>query len=290
MSKIEEQPKPAGSLLLAFQVKHKHCLVIGSGNVALSRIEHLIRAEALITVIAGPPGGNVCPEIRAYAESGKVYKFIERDYEPSDLTMYENVNKFTDVDQILDPELYALIKLQVYNEVFAIVCCCIDNYKLLEKIYYQCKYLRLPVNIADKPPLCDFYFGLMYNQDNLQIMVSTNGKLPRLLRMVKDNIAKEFDGIDLNKAVENLGLIRLRLRNLIPIDDDDVLNIDTRMNWIKCLTDFFTLKEWLELELVPPSSAPPYDNRHKYIDNIIKYFPDYPPSDFEEFKQVVITD
>lgn len=288
MSTLTEAPKPAGLLLLAFQVKGKHCLVIGGGNVALSRVEHLIRANAKITVITG--GGNVCQEMKDYAANGKIHKLVEREFKLTDLTMYENVNKFSDVDQISDAASFDLIKSLVYNEIFAIVCCCIDNYALLEKIYYQCKYLRLPVNIADKPPLCDFYFGLMYNQENLQIMVLTNGKLPRLSRIVKDNIAKEFDGIDLNKAVENLGLIRLRLRNLIPIDDDDVLNIDTRMNWIKTLTDFFTLKQWLELELIPPSSAPPYDNRHKYIDNIIKYFPDYPPSDFEEFKLVVICD
>lgn len=276
--------KPKGSLLLAWQVKDKHCLVIGSGDVALSRILHLQRANAKITVVTGTL--KIHPDIKKLNDDGALHQLLERDYLSSDLTIYENIHNSVADFELIEPEHYDLIDKQVKNEIFAIVCCCIDDYELSTKIYYQCKYLRLPVNIADKPPLCDFYFGSMFNQDNLQIMISTNGKSPRLSKMIKDNIAKEFDGIDLNHAVENLGLIRSRLRELIVVDDD-LVSIDTRMNWIKTLTDFFSLKQWSELNLVPPSSAPPYDNRFIYIDKIIKYFPDYPPQDFEEFKKIL---
>jgi len=169
----------------------------------------------------------------------------------------------------------------VKNEVFANVCCCIDDYELSTKIYYQCKFLRLPVNIADKPPLCDFYFGSMFNQDNLQIMISTNGKSPRLLKLIKDNIAKQFEGIDLNKAVENLGLIRARLRETVVIDDD-LVSIDTRMTWIKKLTDFFTLRQWSDLELVHGDN-----DRFERVDKIIKYFPEYPPQDYDSFRLAI---
>lgn len=284
------ETKPKGSLLLAWQVKDKHCLVIGAGNVALSRIQHLIRAQAKITVITGQ--GNVDPQILQLDKEGKIHKLLKRDYEASDLTMYENLLSINfhnlNLDDLTD-DTYAAID-QKLSESFEIVCCCIDDYDQSLKVYYQCKVLKLNVNIADKPKYCDFYFGSMYNQDNLQIMVSTNGQSPRLSRMVKDNIANQFDNIDLNKAVENLGLIRSRLRNLIPVDDNDVMSIDTRMNWVKTLTDFFTLKQWSEIDLIPQSSKPPYDNRHIYVDNIIKYFPDYPPNDFEEFKEAVLSD
>ncbi|ODV79375.1 siroheme synthase middle domains-like protein [Suhomyces tanzawaensis NRRL Y-17324] len=273
-----------GSLLLAWQVRDKHCLVIGSGEVALSRILHLIRAQAKITVVAG--SRDIHPEIVALHEKRQLFKLIRREYQTPDLTIYENIHHtIADIDTI-GPENYAQIDHQVKNETFAIVCCCIDDYELSTNIYYQCKYLRLPVNIADKPPMCDFYFGSMFNQENLQIMISTNGKSPRLSKLIKDNIAKEFEGIDLNHAVENLGLIRSRLRETIVIDDD-LVSIDTRMNWIKTLTDFFSLKQWSEVDLIPASSAPPYDNRFRYVDNIIKYFPDFPPKDYDEFVKVV---
>lgn len=258
-----------GSLLLAWQVKDKHCLVIGSGDVALSRIQHLITAQAKITVITGT--SKLHPKILQLNEQGKIFNLVQRDYQSNDLTLYENINsRVNDLDLVTEDN-YKFIDQQVFQEVFAVVCCCIDDYELSTKIYYQCKYLRLPVNIADKPNLCDFYFGSMINQDNLQIMISTNGKSPRLSRMIKENIAKEFEDVDLNKAIENLGLIRSRLREMILIDDD-LMTIDTRMTWIKNLTDFFSLKEWSELDLIPPSSTPPHDNRFQYIDNIINFF------------------
>lgn len=280
--------KPEGSLLLAWQVKNKHCLVIGAGEVALSRVHHLIRANARITVITG--AAKTHPEIQKLHEEGKIYSLLERNYKTEDLTLYEKIsNLIIDVGSIT-PAMYPQLDNMVKNEEFAIVCCCIDDYELSTQIYYQCKYLRIPVNIADKPPLCDYYFGSMFNQENLQIMVSTNGKSPRLSKLIKDNIAKEFKDIDLNKAVENLGLIRSRLRSKMAadlLDDNDLTNIEVRMTWIKTLTDFFSLKQWSEITLIPPSSKPPFDNRFQYIDRIIKYFPDYPPNDFEEFKRVI---
>ncbi|PVH23618.1 hypothetical protein CXQ85_003908 [Candidozyma haemuli] len=233
--------KHPGSLLLAWQVKDKHCLVIGGGDVALSRVHHLIRAQAKITVVSGP---NVHPEILELEEKGELYKLLKRDYEPEDLQMYESkeqlsLESFKDIDE----SHYAQIDDQVKNQVFACVCCCIDDPVLSGKVYYQSKYLRLPVNIADKPPMCDFYFGSMFNQDALQIMISTNGKSPRLSKMIKDDIAKQFAGIKLNDAVDTLGDIRANLRAR-KLQDNSLETIEKRMEWIKKLTDFFTLRQW----------------------------------------------
>lgn len=280
---MSEDTETKGSLLLAWQVKDKHCLVIGSGNVALSRIVHLVRANAKITVITGE--GNIDPEILQLNKQGKIFKLISRNYQPSDLTMYEDSNlnlKNLDLDN-LSPEVYEKIDNYVYNQRFETVCCCIDDYDTSLKVYYQCKLLKLNVNIADKPKYCDFYFGSMYNQKNLQIMVSTNGKSPRLSKIVKDRIAKEFDDIDLNKAVENLGFVRSRLKIHVPINENDVESIEDRMNWVKTLTDFFSLRQWSELDLISSHE----DNKYIYVDNIVKYFPGFPPNDFEEFKKIL---
>ncbi|CAK9438941.1 uncharacterized protein LODBEIA_P31650 [Lodderomyces beijingensis] len=271
----------SGSLLLAWQVKDKHCLVIGSGEVALSRINHLIVAQAKITVITGLTKG-VHPSILDLNKQGKLYRLIQRNYDPAgnDLTMYEqttsgngNGNNKLNYKHVT-PEDYSHIS-RLVNDTFACVCCCIDDYELSTKIYYQCKLLRLAVNIADKPPLCDFYFGSMINQDNLQIMISTNGKSPRLSKMIKDNIANEIVNIDLNRAIENLALIRSRLRKQ-KLVDDDLVTIETRMNWIKTLTDFFTLKQWSVLTF-----------KDSDADKIIGYFPEFPPRDYQQFKEAI---
>ncbi|CAH2354237.1 siroheme biosynthesis protein Met8p [[Candida] railenensis] len=261
----------AGSLLLAWQVKNKRCLVIGGGDVALSRVHHMIKAEASITVVTGT--GNVHPEIIELHSKGLIYQLLERDFRTEDLSMYEkpsNLNpQLVKVSEILSASQFEEIRQAVQDQVFAVVCCCIDDYDLSTQIYYQCKFLRLPVNIADKPPMCDFYFGSMYNQDNLQIMISTNGMSPRLSKLIKDNIARQFDGIDLNRAIENLGLLRARLRALV-ITKDDLTSIDERMQWIKSVTDYFSIRQWSELELSEGNA-----------DAIVRLYPSFPPREYD---------
>ena len=48
------------------------------------------------------------------------------------------------------------------------------------------------------------------------------------------------------------------------------------MNWIKSLTDFFTLREWSLLDIDEESAG-----------RIVSYFPDFPPNDYEKFSQVL---
>ena len=103
-------------------------------------------------------------------------------------------------------------------------------------------------------------------------MISTNGKSPRLLKMIKDDIAKQFAGLNLNEAVDNLGRIRARLREKLPEDDLDT--IDARMQWIKTLTDFFSLRQWSQLELTEQN-----------IDRIVEAYPQHPPKNYEAFQE-----
>lgn len=237
--------------------------------MGLSRVHHLIRANATITVVTGD---KTHPDLMELNNQGKIYRLLERPYLPLDLTMYEHpspikVNTYQDIGE----QHYKDIDDAVMNQQFATVCCCIDDPEVSTQVYYQCKYLRIPVNIADKPPLCDFYFGSMFNQDALQIMISTNGKSPRLLKMIKDDIARQFADVRLNDAVDTLGAIRAGLRAK-KLPDNSLATIDARMQWIKKLTDFFTLRQWSLVTL-----------DENGVDRVIDTYPGFPPSDYEEF-------
>lgn len=278
MKKEEANSKKtnSGSLLVAWQVRERHCLVIGGGEVAFSRVEHLLRAGAKITVVAGQSDKGIHRGILDLHEKGLLHCLIERNYEPLDLSMYETqaqTRPQLSVNTKLEEKDFELLDEEIKNRIFAIVCCCIDDYELSKLIYYQCKILRLPANIADKPHLCDFYFGSMINKGSLQVMVSTNGKSPRLLRMVKDTIAEQLVDLDLDKAAENLGAIRKKLRETVVVNDD-IASIDTRMQWIKDLTDLFTIKEWCKLNLSGAENA-------SKVQKIVDFFPDLPPQQFD---------
>lgn len=270
------EPKPKdttpGSLLLAWQVKDKHCLVIGGGDVALSRVDHLIRAHAKITVVLGD---KLHPDLEQRHADGLLHALLERPYTLLDLTMYEepplwSVASYKDIGE----QHYKAIDELVVNQHFACVCCCIDDPVLSTQVYYQCKYLRIPVNIADKPPMCDFYFGSMFNQDALQIMISTNGKSPRLSKMIKDDITKRFSAMRMNDAVDNLGAIRAALRQKILGADLDSIN--ARMLWIKDLTDFFDIEQWSKVPLTDAGIA-----------RIVATYPEFPPKDYKEFTDFI---
>lgn len=254
------------SLCLAWQVSGKHCLVIGAGEVAVSRINHLIRANAKITVITGD--GEIHSDFESLRD--KLYNVVERSYKLGDLKMYEEELEVRDDLDELD---YEKIDKYLHENRFEVVCCCIDDHKLSTKIYYQCKLAGLNANIADKPKLCDFYFGSMINKESLQIMVSTNGKSPRLLKLIKDNILKSLDG-DANRAIENLNAVRSKLRQKLP--QEDVKTIELRMSWIKQLTDFFSIKQWGDINI-----------DDKIADKIVSFYPNYPPSDYEQFKELL---
>jgi len=54
-----------------------------------------------------------------------------------------------------------------------------------EKIYYDCKARNILVNIADNPPLCDFYMGGIVTKGNLKVAISTNGKSPTMAKRLR---------------------------------------------------------------------------------------------------------
>lgn len=234
--------------------------MVGAGDVALSRIDHLLVANAKITVVSG---NDIHPTILKYEELGLLEKLIRRNFKLSDLIMYEPkgirekinaMNKIEegdeDDDEIkpLDVEEVKLIQ-DFENLKFKMILTCVNNYPLSLRIWQQCKILQLDVNLADKPKNCDFYFGSIYRQGPLQIMISTNGKSPRLCNRIKNKIlVPTFENLNLDKAVENLGYLRNKLRNEIhPGEETEI--IKERMEWNKKITDFYTIQEWCEMEI-----------------------------------------
>lgn len=99
---------------------------------------------------------------------------------------------------------------------------------LSSSIYTACHEARIPVNIADVPPECDFYFGSVVRRGPVQIMVSTNGKGPRLARRVREIIEGALP-VGLQGAVERTGMLRMALRRRDAGTDD--ASIKKRMDW-----------------------------------------------------------
>jgi precorrin-2 dehydrogenase / sirohydrochlorin ferrochelatase len=102
----------------------------------------------------------------------------------------------------------------------------VDDPAASTAIYKLCQEKRIPANIADVPPECDFYFGSVHRDGPLQIMVSTNGKGPRIAALIRRYIAKALPP-NAGNAIEAIGRLRVKLRDVAP----DPEASPKRMGW-----------------------------------------------------------
>ncbi|KAK6196851.1 hypothetical protein LQW54_011114 [Pestalotiopsis sp. IQ-011] len=214
--------KGGGSLILAWQIKNKHVLVVGGGEVAAGRILNVLDADALVTLIC--PSSGLNPEVR-YRVSQGVVKHIDRVFEPADLESLPHPSG--------DPEKTGAPDM---------VLVAIDDPAASTQIWKLCKKLRIAANIADVPPECDFYFGSVHRDGPLQIMVSTNGKGPRLAAALRKYIASSLPN-GVGNAIEQIGRLRMELRKVAP----DTNQGPKRMSWMSKVSDQLTWDQMCEL-------------------------------------------
>lgn len=102
----------------------------------------------------------------------------------------------------------------------------VDDPEASSQVYKLCKQRRIPANIADVPPECDFYFGSVHRDGPLQIMVSTNGNGPKLANIVRRQIAASLPD-NIGAAIQKVGALRRKLRRVAPAPEEG----PKRMQW-----------------------------------------------------------
>lgn len=164
-----------------------------------------------MTVIS--PSSGLNPEVRHRIDQGQV-TFVDRKFEPSDLD---------------DPAI-------------SMVLTAIDDPVASTDIWKLCKERRVPANIADVPPECDFYFGSVHRDGPLQIMVSTNGKGPRLAASIRKFIATSLPP-NAGAAIEKVGRLRAKLRKVAPGSDA----VAKRMGWMIDVSDAYSWETFCDM-------------------------------------------
>ncbi|KAF4217006.1 hypothetical protein CNMCM8980_003974 [Aspergillus fumigatiaffinis] len=198
-----------GSMIVAWQVKDKHVLVVGGGEVAAGRILHALNADAKVTVVCPRSGLN--DEVAFRVSEGQV-THVDRTFEPEDL------------------------------EGADMVLCAIDDPDASSRVWKLCKEKRIPANIADVPAECDFYFGSMYRDGPLQVMVSTNGNGPKLANIIRRKIAASLPD-NMGAAIENVGKLRKKLREVAARPEEG----PKRMKWMSGVCESWSLEELVKM-------------------------------------------
>ncbi|KAL6860711.1 Bifunctional dehydrogenase and ferrochelatase [Amphichorda felina] len=209
MAKKFPEVQPGGSLILAWQIKGKKVLVVGGGEVAAGRILNCLNADANVHVVC--PASGLNDEV-AHRVAEKQITHVDRLFEPADLD---------GADMVL---------------------VAVDDPAASTVIWKLCKERKIPANIADVPPECDFYFGSVHRDGPLQIMVSTNGKGPRIAALLRRFIARQLPQ-NAGNAIEAIGELRVKLRKMAPNPEDG----PKRMAWMTKVSDAYKWEEMCEL-------------------------------------------
>jgi precorrin-2 dehydrogenase / sirohydrochlorin ferrochelatase len=174
-----------GSLLVAWQLKGKRVLIVGGGDVASGRLQSVLVADALVTLISPRKGLH------------SLTKYLIDEF-PDRITYHDRT--FSSPEDLDDVQM---------------VLTAIDDPDLSHAIHAMCRERKIPVNVADVPPLCDFYFGSQISQGPLQIMVSTNGHGPKMANLIRRRIEENLPN-DAGEAIQKVGELRRLLRERAP--------------------------------------------------------------------------
>ncbi|KAJ4487839.1 siroheme synthase [Lentinula aciculospora] len=185
VSEIDNLSPGGGSLMMAWQLKGKRVLLVGGGEVGASRIGHLLGADAHITLL--------CPERGLFsATKDYIAKYPQR------ITYFDR--RFTGPAELHKMDL---------------VLTAIDNPVASRDIADLCRQAKIPVNTADVPELCDFYFGAHIRDGPLQIMISSNGNGPRISALIKEKVQASLGGSE-GLAISKIGQLRAELKQRVP--------------------------------------------------------------------------
>ena len=183
------------SLMVAWRLAGRTVLVVGGGAVAAGRVRQALEADAAVVVVAPALG----PELAARHARGEL-AWRPRPFAPADLDGAD------------------------------LVLACLDDPALSAELAREARARRLPINCADQPERCDFWFTSQHREGPLQLALSTGGAGPglgaRLLRELAAALPPEAA-----PALARFTALRARVRAQSPGPRDS----PRRMAWLTAL-------------------------------------------------------
>jgi len=154
------------------RIENKPVLVVGGGTIAEQKVKGLLDVKAKITVVAP----HITPSLEILVSEKRI-EVLRREYRPGDV------------------------------KDFALVFASTNNPDVHKEIFDDAAGRNIPVNVVDVPDLCNFYLASVFQNGDLKVAVSTNGKSPTLGKVIRDRIASEF-GKGYPELLETLGDLR----------------------------------------------------------------------------------
>ena len=165
-------------------IEDRDVVIIGGGNVCARKAETMMKYGARVTIVSP----EFTEEIEQWGREGCL-ALRRKHYDAGDL---ENAN---------------------------IVIASTDDQRVNEQIAADCRARRIPVNVVDVTPLCEFIVPAIVESGGIQIAVSTGGKSPALARTLKEDLQR-FVGPEYSEVNDLLGSLRDGAKRVLPTDLD----------------------------------------------------------------------
>ena len=131
-------------------IKQKPCLVVGGGDIALRKINLLLKADASVTCVSP----EFCDGVAQLAKQGRI-QTLERAFKDDDVT-----------EQVL-------------------IVSATDNAELNQRVSSLASAANIPVNVVDSPALCSFVMPSIVDRSPIVIAISSAGSAPVLARLIR---------------------------------------------------------------------------------------------------------
>ena len=161
-------------------LKDQPCTVIGGGKIAEGKVEGLLDAGAMITVISPA----LTPALQNLADE-KQFTYIERIYQHGDL-----------------------------NGAFMVICAT-DQNDINHQVWMDASENHQLVNVVDDTPRCNFIAPAILRKGDLSIAISTGGKAPAMAVRLKEFLDRNI-GPEYARFLELAGQLRSPLAKHIP--------------------------------------------------------------------------
>ena len=163
-------------------IEERDVVIVGGGNVCARKAETMMKYGARVTIVSPAFTG----EIEQWARDGKL-----------------------------------ALKRKPYDEVdldgAVLVIASTDDEAVNEQVAADCRRRKIPVNVVDVTPLCEFIVPAIVESGSIQIAVSTGGKSPVVARTLKEDLQRLI-GPEYAELNDVLGSLRDGAKGVLPTD------------------------------------------------------------------------
>jgi len=158
----------------------RRCVVIGGGPIAEGKVQGLLEADAVVTVIAP----ELTARLQGWASEARVAS-IRRGYQPGDLA-----------------------------DAFLAIGATNDR-GVNEAVWEEAVARNIPINVVDDTPHCNFIAPSILRRGDLTVAISTSGKAPALAVRLREQLAQQI-GDEHARFLELAGTLREPLAERYP--------------------------------------------------------------------------